>query len=235
VFIISGLAVVLEYAVVWHLWRTRLLPLFPFLAAHLMAIATWNLFFAFPPGDAKVYALAWGVGSVITTCSLVAAFLETVSRSLEHYPGISARIVWGACGVIAAISAVLGALEPVYDIVRVLLVVQRVSGVAVAVGAIGLALALNYLDPRRRPNVIRHERIMASMAATTALSAWMSNHDHSDFATWLLQAGNLVFPSLWIWALQPAGEADPRPPSDATGLRQAQAAREQLREYYEGD
>jgi hypothetical protein len=173
------------------------------------------------------------IGAIITTCSLTATFLETVSRSLEHYPGLSRQVVLGACGVIAAVSAILGALEPVYEPVRVLLTVQRVAGVAVAVGAIGLVFVLNYLDPRRRPNVVRHERVMATMAGATALAAWLSNHAFILAGRYLLVVGSVGFPALWIWALRTDGEIDPRPPADPAGLEQARAAREQLRDYYE--
>ena len=171
--------------------------------------------------------------AVITVCSLVAAFLETVSRSLEHYPGLSSRVVLGACGVIAAVSAILGALEPTYQPVSLVLVVQRISGLAVAVGAIALVAVLNYLDPRRRVNVVRHERIMAAMAGTTALAAWLLNHHHLEAGGNMLYAGSILFPALWIWGLRPEGETDPRPPSDPAGRQQARAATDQLRSYYD--
>jgi hypothetical protein len=38
---------------------------------------------------------------------------------------------------------------------------------------------------------------------------------------------------LWIWALRPEGETDPRPAANPAGLEQSRAARAQLREYYE--
>ena len=217
----------------WHLWRTKLLRFFPCLAFHLVANGVWLLISAFAPRDSREYAQVWPVFVIITVCSLIAAFLETVSRSLEHYPGLSSRVVLGAFGVIAAISAILGALEPVYKFVNLLLVVKHISGLAVAVGAILLVMVLNYLDPRRRPNVVRHERIMAAMAGTTALAAWFSNHDYEPAATNLLCAGSIVFPALWIWGLRPEGETDPRPPSDPAGRQQARAATDQLRKYYD--
>ena len=177
--------------------------------------------------------MVWKAFAVITVCSLVGAFLETVSRSLEHYPGLSSRGVLGALGVIAAVSAILGALEPTHKVLNLLFVVQRVSGLAVAVGAIVLVAVLNYLDPRRRPNVVRHERIMAAMAGTTAWAAWFSNHHHLEAAANMLYAGSIVFPALWIWGLTPGGETDPRPASDPAGRQQARAATAQLRQYYD--
>ena len=185
------------------------------------------------PLKSPEYAQVWLVFAIITVCSLIGAFLETVSRSLEHYPGLSSRVVLGAFGVITAISAILGALEPVYQFARLLLVVQRVSNLAVAVGAILLVMVLNYFDPRRRPNVVRHERIMAAMAGTTALAAWLSNHGYELVAANLLCAGSILFPALWIWGLRPEGETDPRPPSDPAGRQQARAATDQLRKYYD--
>ena len=222
-----------QFAAIWHLWRHNLLRLFPCLAFHLGANAVWLLISSFPPRNSREYSLVWKAFAVITVCSLVAAFLETVSRSLEHYPGLSARVVLGACGVIAAVSAILGALEPTHKLLNFLLVVQRVSGLAVAAGAIALVAVLNYLDRRRRANVVRHERIMAAMAGTTALAAWLSNHEHFDAGTNMLYAGSIVFPALWIWGLRPEGETDPRPPSDPAGREQARAATDQLRKYYD--
>ena len=230
-FNVSG--ALLQFAAAWHLWRSKLLPLFPGLALHLIANGVWLSFSACVPRNSPEYAQVWPVFAIITVCSLVAAFLETVSRSLEHYPGLSRPVVLGVCGVIAAVSAVLGALEPVLDFVSLLLVVQRVSGLAVALGAILLVMVLNYLDPRRRPNVVRHERIMAAMAAATALAAWLLNHGYENAGTNLLCAGSIVFPALWIWGLRPDGETDPRPPSDPAGRQQARAATDQLRKYYD--
>ena len=223
----------LQFAAVWHLWRTKLLGYFPCLALHLAANGIWLLISDLVSRESPEYAQVWLVFVIITVCSLIAAFLETVSRSLEHYPGLSSRVVLGAFGVITAISAILGALEPVYQFARLLLVVQQVSSLAVAVGAILLVMVLNYLDPRRRPNVVRHERIMAAMAGTTALAAWLSNHGYEPAATNLLCAGSILFPALWIWGLRPEGETDPRPPSDPAGRQQARAATDQLRMYYE--
>lgn len=215
-----------------HLWRKNLLRNFPFLTLHFAITGLWLAIYALPL-TASLYSSIWKAGAVITTCSLVAAFFETISRSLEHYPGLSLRVVLGTCGAIAAVSAILGALEPAHQAVRLLLVVQRVSGLAVAAGAITLVMVLNYLDPRRRPNVVRHERIMAAMAGTTALAAWLLNHDYTAWGMNLLCAGSILFPALWIWALRPEGETDPRPPSDPAGRQQARAATQQLREYYE--
>ena len=222
-----------QFAAIWHLWRNNLLRFFPCLAFHLAANAVWLLISSFAPRNSHEYRLVWIGFSVITVCSLVAAFLETVSRSLEHYPGLSSRVVLGACGVIAAVSAILGALEPTYQPVSLVLVVQRVSGLAVAVGAIALVAVLNYLDPRRRANVVRHERIMATMAGTTALAAWLLNHRHLEAGENMLYAGSILFPALWIWGLRPEGETDPRPPSDPAGRQQARAATDQLRSYYD--
>ena len=222
-----------QFAAIWHLWRNDLLRFFPCLAFHLAANAVWLLISSFALRNSREYGLVWMAFAVITVCSLVAAFLETVSRSLEHYPGLSSRGVLGAFGVIAAVSAILGALEPIYKPLNLLFVVQRVSGLAVAMGAIGLVAVLNYLDPRRRPNVVRHERIMAAMAGTTAWAAWLSNHQHVEAGTNLLYAGSILFPALWIWGLRPDGETDPRPPSDPAGRQQARAATDQLRKYYD--
>lgn len=232
-FLFNFSGALLQFAAAWHLWRTNLLRLFPCLALHLVANGVWLLIHAFVPRDSRGYAQVWPAFAIITVCSLIAAFLETVSRSLEHYPGLSSRVVLGACGVIAAVSAILGALEPVYKFVSLLLVVQRVSGLAVAVGAILLVMVLNYLDPRRRPNVVRHERTMAGMAAATALAAWLSNHGYGPAGTNLLCAGSILFPALWIWGLRPEGETDPRPSSDPAGRQQARAATDQLRKYYD--
>lgn len=232
-FLFNLCGALLQFVAAWHLWRTRLLRLFPCLALHFVANGVWLLISALVPRDSREYAQVWPVFVIITVCSLIAAFLETVSRSLEHYPGLSSRVVLGACGVIAAVSVILGALEPVYKFVNLLLVVKHVSGLAVAVGAILLVMMLNYLDPRRRPNVVRHERIMASMAGTTALAAWLSNHGYEPAATNLLCAGSILFPALWIWGLRPEGETDPRSPSDPAGRQQARAATDQLRSYYD--
>ncbi len=175
----------------------------------------------------------WSLFAIITMGSLVAVFLESVYLSIEHYPGISRRVVLGAFGVVAALSAVLGAIEPVHHEVRSLLVAQRVLGLAVAVSAVGMVIALNYFDPRRRPNVVRHERIVAAMAATTGLAAWLENHQYFVEGGMLLKVGTIVFPALWIWALRPEGERDIRPPSNPAGRDQARAASDQLRGYYE--
>ena len=227
------LGIVTQFAVVWHLWRTQLLKHFPFLAFHFTANGFWLVIYLSLSIHHPAYVKIWTILAVVTVCSLIAVFLETVTRSLEHYPGLSLRVVLGASGVIAVISGVFGALEPVYHFIRVLLVVQRVSGVAVAVCAIGLALVGNYLDPRRRANVIRHERIMASMAAVTALAAWLSNHGYPQGAINLLCGGSIVFPALWIWGLRRDGEEDKRPAANVIGQEQARAASNQLRGYYE--
>ena len=230
---IYSFAALTQFAAVGHLWRNDLLRFFPCLAFHLAANAVWLLISSFAPRNSREYRLVWMGFAVITVCSLVAAFLETVSRSLEHYPGLSSQVVLGACGMIAAVSAILGALEPTYQPVSLVLVVQRVSGLAVAVGAIALVAVLNYLDPRRRANVVRHERIMAAMAGTTALAAWLLNHRHLEAGGNMLYAGSILFPALWIWGLRPEGETDPRPPSDPAGRQQARAATDQLRKYYD--
>ena len=232
-FILSLVGVALQLAVAWRLSGAGLLRLFPFLATHLVANAVWILISTYLPRRTPLYVLVWEIGAVITTCSLTALFLETVWRSLEHYPGLSRRAVLGALGVMAVISTILGALEPVYEPVRILLMVQRVTGMSVAAGAIALVVVLNYLDPRRRPNVVRHERIVAVMAGVTALSAWLSNHRYLGLGAFLLNTGSILFPALWLWALRAEGEQDPRPASDPTGLQDARVAKAQLKEFYE--
>lgn len=231
--LLLSIAALLQLTVVYRLWRIRLLHLFPFFAFHFFATAVWNIISVSLPRNSQWYATYWKICAVITVCSLIAAFLETISRSLEHYPGQNTRVVLGACGIIAAISAVLGAMEPTSQFLRILLVVQRVSGVAVAVGAIALVVVLNFMDPRRRPNVVRHERLMAAMAANVAIAAWFGNHGYSPLGDTMLYAGNLAFPLLWIWALRPEGEIDPRPPADSQGVAQADDARKRLGGYYE--
>jgi len=222
-------AALLQLIVVWHLWRTQLLFQFRFLAAHMVALFGWFAVTSLKLGDPL---MVWKIGAVATMATLMGAFLETVYRSLEHYPGLSLRAVLAACGIVVSLSGVLGALEPSGNAVRGLLVAQRILGLAVAVNAISLVLVLNYLDPRRRPNVVRHERIMASMAAVTALAAWMENHRLLAQGSILLQAGSLLFPALWIWALRREGERDTRPPADPSGRNQASAAKDQLWDYY---
>lgn len=231
--LLLSIAAILQLTVVLRLWRIRLLSLFPFFAFHFFASAVWSIVSINLPRNSPWFATSWKVGAVITVCSLIAAFLETISRSLEHYPGQNTRVVLGACGIIAAVSAVLGAMEPITQFLRILLVVQRVSGVAVAVGAVALVVVLNFMDPRRRPNVVRHERLMAAMAANVAIAAWFGNHGYSTIGDTMLYAGNLIFPLLWIWALRPEGEIDPRPPADTRGIAQAEEAKKQLSGYYD--
>jgi len=226
------LKAVCQLALIAHLARTRLLQRFPFLAIFFFSHLVWIVAGAIPTTPVNREEV-WQYGVSVTLAALVAAFLETVHLSLEHYPGISRQAVWGACGVVAAISGILGALEPSNHPTRELLVAQRVLGSAVAVSAIGLLMVLNYFDPRRRPNVVRHERTMAAMAATTALAAWMFNHKQFVRGADLLNFGNILYPIIWIWALRPEGETDSRPPANPLGRKQARAASEQLREYYD--
>ena len=223
----------LQIAAVWHLAQKRLTTLFPCLAFHLAANALWIIVSVPLTQGSATQRLIWKTGAVITICSLIALFLETVSRSLEHFPGLSTRAVLAAFGVIAAISTVLGAFEPASGSVRTLLMVQRVSGLAVALAAVALLVLLNYFDSRRRTNVIRHERITAAMAAATAFAAWLSNHGYPQLGAIILGIGSILFPALWIWALQPEGEIDLRPLSDISGLATARAARSRLRKFYE--
>ena len=222
-----------QVALIAYLWRIQLLVRFPFLATFFATQFLWALVTAVLSKETNRDYAVWETFVVATSCSMVAAFLETIYLSLEHYPGLSRQAVIGACGVIGAISAILGALEPTYHQIRGLLVAQRVLGLAIAVSAVGLALMLNYFDPRRRQNVVRHERIMAAMAANSALAAWLHNHELFAWGVNLLDAGSIVFPALWIWALRAKGEVDTRPPSNPAGRDQARAASDQLREYYE--
>jgi len=226
------LKAVCAVALIAHLARTELQLRFPCLALFFASHLVWILATAVPilPVDPDYI---WRYGVAITMAALVAAFLETVHLSLEHYPGISRHAVWGACGVIAAISGILGAMEPSYHPTRGIFVIQRVLGSAVAVSAVALLLVLNYFDPRRRPNVIRHERTMAAMAATTALAAWLLNHKYFAVGTQLLEVGSILYPIIWIWALRPEGETDSRPAANPLGREQARAASEQLRDYYD--
>ncbi len=228
-----SIAAVLELAVVVHLVHTGLWRRFRFFGCYMVAVSLWTLTSSFIPRNSKLFVMVWEVGAIASVLALLAAFLEMIALSLEHYPGSSTRIVLGALGIITAVSAVLGALEPVYQFVRVLLVVKRVLGVAMSVGGIALVAILNYLDPLRRPNVIWHERLMAAMSATTALSSWASNQGYSTLGDTLLHAGNLTFPLLWIWALRPEGEIDPRPPADPRGLDEAKQAKKELQRYFD--
>lgn len=226
------LVAVCQLALVAHLGRTKLLWRFPLLALFFSSHLLWTLSLAVSALPFSQHYV-WPYGVAITMAALVAAFLETVHLSLEHYPGISRHAVWGACGVIAAISGILGAMEPSYHPTRGIFVIQRVLGSAVAVSAVALLLVLNYFDPRRRPNVIRHERTMAAMAATTALAAWLLNHKYFAVGTQLLEVGSILYPIIWIWALRPEGETDSRPAANPLGREQARAASEQLRDYYD--
>ncbi|MBY0503570.1 MAG: hypothetical protein K2X03_06665 [Bryobacteraceae bacterium] len=227
------IAACLQIAVVWHLWRTKLLRRFPLLATFLASHAVWAIAQRITRLDTEWGMRAWAAGALVTMLTLLGAFLETVALSLEHYPGLSRRAIGAACGVVALFSLVAGALEPAYNTERGLFVAQRVLGLAVAMSAVGLVILLNYFDPRRRRNVVWHERIIAAMAATTSAAAWLNNHKFFAWGGTLLGIGSVLFPVLWIWAIRPEGEADTRPPANPQGRDQANAARDQLGEYYE--
>ncbi len=227
------IAAVLELAVVVHLAHTGLWRRFRFFGCYMVAVSLWTVTSSFLPVSSPAFAVVWKIGATAWAVTALAAFLEMMRLSLEHYPGSSTKIVLAAFGVIAAISAVLSANEPTGQFVQVLLVIHRVLGVAIAVGGTLMVAVLNYMDPARRPNIIRHERLMAAMPMVTAIAAWLSNHGYRQPGAFLLHAGNLTFPLLWIWALRPTGEIDPRPPADPRGEDEAKRAKNELQRYFD--
>ena len=174
---------------------------------------------AFPNRQEEGYRNAWIVSQVIGMLALFWALTELTNRILEHYPGLRRVTISGLFGLLLATAIVAGAGESVEKPVRLVLMMQ--SGWNAATGAYVIALVslATYLDPRRRMNIILHERVFAAHCAVSAgilLFAAM-NYSQKEITTWIGAAAGVIFPLMWM-RMNAAGEVDRRAPAKESAL-----------------
>ena len=168
-------------------------------------------------GDA--YRNAWIARQLLGMVALFAALLELTRRILEHYPGLRRVTASGLFGLLLAASIVATAGESLNKPVRFFLMMQTGWNAATSLYVILLVGLATYLDPRRRMNVILHERLFAAnclLAAVFFLFA-VDGNEQKDISNWVGAAGGVIFPLMWM-RMSPAGEVDRRPPPTESAL-----------------
>lgn len=182
------------------------------------------------------YRNAWIARQLLGMAVLFAALVELTSRILEHYPGLRRVTASGLFGLLLAASIVATAGESLDKPVRFFLMMQTGWNGATSLYVMVLVGLATYLDPRRRLNVILHERIFAGnclLAAVFFLFA-VAGNEQKDISNWVGAAGGVIFPLLWM-RMSPAGEVDRRSPvtqsADAPSFAETQATLERLEKF----
>lgn len=168
----------------------------------LMAVARWQ------PG---MYRNAWIVSQVIGLLALFAALVELSSRILSHYPGLRRVSTSSLFGILVAAALVTSAAQSMGKPVRFFLMLNTGWNAAAAVYTILLVGLATYLDPRRRPNVLIHERTFLTYCALSA-TLLLANTTPilKDKAGLVSVLAGVVFPMMWM-RMNAAGEIDHRP------------------------
>lgn len=191
------------------------------------AFTTWMAFLtvstvglmAYPNREETGYRNAWIAIQVIGMIALFGALTELTNRILEHYPGLRRVTTSGLFGLLLATAIVAAAGESVDKPVRLVLMMQSGWNAATGVYVIALVSLATYLDPRRRMNIIVHERVFAAHCATSAVILLFAvvNYSQKEITTWIGAAAGVIFPLLWM-RMSPAGEVDRRPPPVESAL-----------------
>jgi hypothetical protein len=199
---------------VLRLVSTGLAKRYPFFTTW-MAFSAISLIalLAFSSPQSPGYREVWLGRQAITMILLFGALVELTNRILEHYPGLRRVTASGLFGLLLATSIVATAGESFDKTVQILLIAQSAWNGAMCAYVIVLVSLATYLDPRRRQNVILHERVFAASCALTAVFLLMAalNQSQKEISSWVGAAGGVLFP-LWWMRMTPAGEVDRRPP-----------------------
>ncbi len=193
---------------------TGLVKRYPALAAWMAISAlTMLALMTFPSPRAPGYRDAWIARQVLVTLALFAALVELTNRILEHYPGLRRVTASGLFGVLLATSIVAVAGEPLDKPLRLSVLMLSAWNGAASLYVIVLVALTTYLDPRRRQNVILHERVFGASCLLSAASLLFAAlyPTRQELATTAGAVGGVVFPLLWM-RMSPAGEVDRRPP-----------------------
>ena len=207
---------------------------YPFLTLW-MAFSAMSMFalMLFSSPQSAGYRGAWMARQSIMMIALFAALVELTNRILEHYPGLRRVTASTLFGLLLAATVVATAGEPLNLPVRLILIVQSTWSGAMGVFVILLVGFATYLDPRRRLNVIVHERVFAAVCGLSSIFLLFAalNFSQKHLSTWAGAVGGVIFPLLWM-RMSPAGEVDRRPPVDrsvnGSSFAETQATLERL-------
>lgn len=220
-----------EMLLVYHLVSTGLAKRYPALTIWMVTLATSGLLLLpYENASAPGYRNAWLARQTIMLAALFFALLELTNRILEHYPGLRRMTATGLFGVLAATSVVATANQSFDKPVMLFWAVQGGWTIATLGYVLTLVALATYLDPRRRRNVILHERIFAANCACVAISSLLiSTHFVGvPVANTINVVGGVLFPLTWM-RMSSAGEVDRRPPvSPLGGAMSLQETQERL-------
>ena len=209
-----------EALLVWRLVSTGLSKRYPAftLWVAVMAISTLALV-ALPSRQGPSYRNAYIVSQVACMLALFGALVELTSRILEHYPGLRRFTTSGLFGLVLAAAIVATAGESLDKPGRFFVMMQSGWNAATSGYVIVLVAVATYLDPRRRLNVILHERVFAASCGLSAMMLLFAvqNPTQKEISTWMGMAGGVLFPLMWM-RMSPAGEVDRRPPAKESAL-----------------
>ncbi|MBY0508231.1 MAG: hypothetical protein K2X03_30230 [Bryobacteraceae bacterium] len=179
------------------------------------------------------YFLVWLGIQTGTSVALFAALVELTRLILEHYPGLK-RLTARTLFVLLALAAILAASrEEVTKPSRFATMLFSGFEAASSIFVMALVSLASYLDPRRRKNVILHERLFAANCAVSAILLLfaVSRYESKEWSTWAGATAAVVLPLCWM-RLNPAGEVDRRPSAPPTSqtetLPQSEAAIQRL-------
>ena len=223
----------IQTLLVARLVSTGLARRYPAFTAWMTTFAISTIVLLAVPRQTASYRNIWIASQVVSTLVLFAALLELSSRIFEHYPGLRRVSASGLFGLLVAASIVAAAGETMAKPVTFFLMLQGGWNAATSGYVIVLVGLASYLDPRRRRNVILHERVFAFNFAISAAFLLFAaiNPEQKEVSTWVGAASAAIFPLLWM-RMSPAGEVDRRPPVDrsvnGSSFAETQATLERL-------
>lgn len=206
-----------------RLISTGLAGRYPAFLVWIASTVGGNVLLAFTSSPA-VYRDAWIATQAIALLALFFALLELVGRILEHYPGLRRRSASTLFGVLAAAAIVAAAAESTAKPMRMFTRLHSGWTAAAGVYVLLLVALATYLDPRRRRNVIIHERVFLGhcLVSVVVLALPFTNPELSHVAQLAGVIGGVVFPLGWM-LMNMGGEVDKRPqPTERTVVSTAE-------------
>ncbi len=202
-----------ETLLVYRLVSTGLARKYPALTIWMAFLAiSMVLLLPFRETQSTGYRNAWIARQLVGMIVLFYALLELTNRILEHYPGLRRITASGLFGLVLAAAVIATANESLSKPVRFVWAMQGGWTIGTLVYVLALVGLATYLDPRRRRNVIIHERLFAASCAWMAATSFLITlrYANVDLTNWLGLIAGVGFPLLWL-RMSPAGEVDRRP------------------------
>jgi peptidoglycan/LPS O-acetylase OafA/YrhL len=184
-------------------------PRLPILIGYLLISLSRGILLAQYPRTTDEYRLVWLQTMPLILALQIGTVIEAYRRSLEELPG-ARRVTHRFIIVIAFVAAAVVQIpQRTFTAWGVLSLAQQAVATVLGITAIGVAALLSYLKPRRKPNAVLHERVLALHLTALAVMLALNNSGHMDWPSAVNSLVALGCCALWAIGLTPQGEQIP--------------------------